>query len=155
MVPSLAHSPHAASCLCFVVSPETYWLFAGQPPLSNSCSFLGASLLFFSEATSSNTRAWSQFTGTPSPRVYRPASSTAAFIFPACTADHNCCGVAETFLTRCAVSAEERASQAAWADTPAAWLPLNGCGWLIADGDFALACCGVANAGVRVAELTK
>src|SRR5207302_174280 len=59
-------------------------------------------------------------------------------MFPACTADHNCCGVAETFFG-CCTSEEECAFEAARAGATAAWLAPSGCsafaGCGVADGD--------------------
>src|SRR5437764_9642050 len=60
-------------------------------------------------------------------------------MFPACSADHNCCGVAETFFGCCTCSEEECAFEAAGAGATADWLAPSGCsafaGWGVADGD--------------------
>src|SRR5437870_12498113 len=58
-------------------------------------------------------------------------------MFPACSADHNCCDVAETFFGCCTCPEEECAFEAAGAGATAAWLAPSGCSAF--DG------CGVAH----------
>src|SRR6266566_3110501 len=58
-------------------------------------------------------------------------------MFPACSADHNCCDVAETFFGCCTCPEEECAFEAAGAGATAAWLAPSGCS--------AFAGCGVAH----------
>src|SRR6266576_1729678 len=88
-------------------------------------------------------------------------------MFPACTADHNCCGVAETFFG-CCTSEEECAFEAARAGATAAWLAPSGCsafaGCGVADGDDvrvirsvedAPAVCGLCLCGDPVGAATE
>src|SRR5438270_7230926 len=60
-------------------------------------------------------------------------------MFPACSADHNCCGVAETFFGCCTCPEEECAFEAAGAGATSDWLAPSGCsafaGCGVADGD--------------------
>src|SRR5207248_6340419 len=60
-------------------------------------------------------------------------------MFPACSADHNCCGVADTFFACSTCPEEECAFEASGAGNTAAWLAPSGCsafpGCGAADGD--------------------
>src|SRR5215471_18053882 len=70
-------------------------------------------------------------------------------MFPACTADHNCCGVVETFFGCCTGPEEECTFEAAEAGTTAAGVAPSGsafagCG--VAEGDDVRAIRSVENA---------
>src|SRR5215472_1237612 len=89
-------------------------------------------------------------------------------MFPVCTADHNCRGVAETFFAWCTCPEEECALDAAGAGSTAAWLAPSGCsaftGCGVADGDAvrvirfledAPAVCGLCLCGSPVGAATE
>src|SRR5215472_9366148 len=59
-------------------------------------------------------------------------------MFPACSADHNCCGVLETFFGCCTCPEEECAFEAAETGTTAACFARSGsafAGCFVGDGD--------------------
>src|SRR5215469_12506618 len=89
-------------------------------------------------------------------------------MFPVCTADHNCCGVAETFFACRTCPEEEYARDAAGAGATAAWLAPSGCsaftGCGVADGDAvrfirsledAPGVCGLCLCGAPVGAATE